>query len=221
MPFNKSYGRGRRRRRRVMGPSRLRYRGRRRTMTSGRVKRIIDAEIKTRDLSVEDNDLVAGSGGGSVVVITSIGQGDSNTERTGNWIKPVSFMATLVIQSDQASAPTTSRFRVGCFVWMEDDNQNTPEIQDILQDPFEPHQQFNVQNKGQFKILWNRTGVVVNNADNTQFVKTYRFYVKPTQKILYDGQVLKKYHLFIFAQSDATANTPTLTFSARVRYTDS
>ena len=100
MAFTKSYRRYRRRARRtrVMGGIRKSFRGRRRPMTTGRVKRIIDAELKVRDLGVGPVPIPLGTG--SFVHITSIGQGDLNTERAGNWIKPTSWMGTITVQGN-------------------------------------------------------------------------------------------------------------------------
>ncbi len=92
-----------------------------------------------------------------------------------------------------------------------------------MQDTFAPHQQFNIENKGQFKILWSRTGILSQDDDNPQFFKVHRFYVKPPMKILFDDAAFKNNHLFIFAFTDidTTANPPSYSFDTRLRYTDS
>ena len=92
-----------------------------------------------------------------------------------------------------------------------------------MQDTAAPHQQYNIQNKGQFQILWSRTGVLSNQDTNPQYQKVHRFYVKPRMKILFNNAAFKNNHLFIFAYSDidAAANPPTLTFDTRLRFTDS
>ncbi len=224
MPFTKSYSRYRRRARKTrrMGFTPKHYRGsRRRPMTSGKVKRIIDAEMKIRDLSV--GPVAMPSITGNMIHISSIAQGDLNTERSGNWVKPVSFMGTITVTGDAAAAAVAADYRVGVLVWKENDNVDPATIAKVFQDTADPHQQFNVASKGQFKILWNRTGQVINNQDNSQFRKMHRFYVKPSMKILFDGATDTKYHLFLFALSDlaAAANPPDLAFASRLRYTDS
>ncbi len=220
MPFLKFRNAGRRvprmRRRR-----RVRRVRRRRPMTTGKVKRIIDAELKVRDLGV--GPIAIPSVTGDVTRITAIAQGDLNTQRNGNWIKPVTWMGTLTVEGNSAGAATTSLFRIGCFVWKENEDVDPATLAKIMQDTSAPHQQYNIESKGSFKILWSRTGIFSNNTDNPQFQKIFRFYVKPTMKVLYDDADARKFHLFIFGFSDVDnlSNPPSYSFDTRLRYTDS
>ncbi len=220
MSSTRSFARRRRMNRKVRRVGGIRRRVRRRPMTSGRVKRIIDAELKFRDLDVGPVDIPSATG--SVVLISNIGQGDSAIQRTGNWLKPVSWMGTITIQGNQNNvADLTSLFRVFIVCWKENEDINALDLAKVVQDTASPHQGFNIQNKGQFKILWSRTGIVSNNTDNPQFQKMYRFYVKPSMKILFDDASLRNNHLFIIAYSDQAADPPSLIFSTRLRFTDS
>ncbi len=223
MPYLKYRNQGRRvpksarmRRRRVI-------RGRRRRpMTTGRVKRIIDAELKVRDLSVVP--LPIPSITGQLQQISNIGQGDTNSERTGNWIKPTSWMGTMTIQGNELASPDSIPLvRVGVVCWKENQTLNPITLAQFMQDSVDPHQQYNIENKGQFKILWSRTAILSNQNDNPQYSKMFRFYVKPPMKVLYDDANFKNNHLFLFAYSDVDSadNPPTMTFSTRLRYTDS
>ncbi len=143
----------------------IRPRRRRRPMTTGRVKRIIDAELKVRDVGVGPTIIPKITG--NVTHVTQINLGDTNVERTGNWIKPTSWMATITVEGDDANTSDTSQFRVGCFVWKENQMVDPATLAKIVQDTSAPHQQFKVENKGQFKILWSRTGLVSNNLENS------------------------------------------------------
>ena len=69
--------------------------------------------------------------------------------------------------------------------------------------------------------------VLINNADNPQFKKTLRFYVRLSgaPKILYTGAAAaannsKKYHYYFMIISD-TADSPELTLDTTFRFTDS
>lgn len=62
---------------------------RRKPMTSGRVKRIIDAELKVHDNFILEFNLPSITG--ATFHLSNIGVGDSNTTRTGNWIKPTAL----------------------------------------------------------------------------------------------------------------------------------
>jgi len=213
----------RRRRRLPVRRRRLVARIRRRPMTTGRVKRIIDAELKVRDLGV--GPVIIPSIMGSVIQISNIDQGDLNTQRTGNWIKPTSWMGTITLQGNilDTGNGIIPQYRVGIVQWKENQTLNPMALGQIMQDTLAPHQQFNVENKGQFKILWSRTGILSQDDDNPQFLKIHRFYVKPSLKVLYDDDDFKNNHLFIFAYSDIAiaANPPFMSFDTRLRYTDS
>ncbi len=221
MSSTRSFVRRRRMNRKIRRVGGIRRRVRRRPMTSGRVKRIIDAELKFRDLDVAV-DIPLGTG--SVVLITNIGQGDSAQQRNGNWIKPVSWMGTITIQGNDTNVTDiTSLFRVFIVCWKENEAINALDLTKVVQDTASPHQGFNIQNKGQFKILWSRTGIVSNNTDNNNFQKMYRFYVKPSMKVLYDDAAFRNNQLFIIAYLDQAAATgaPSIIFSTRLRFTDS
>lgn len=222
-----SYNRYRRsvRKGRLTGRRMRPFRGsryKRRPMTTGRVKRIIDAELKIADLGVGPvpmPDVL-----GFISPVTLIGLGDLNTQRTGNWIKPTSWMGTITLKGNElADASLVVQYRIGIVCWKENQTLNPFALNQIMQDTTAPHQQFKVENKGQFKILWSRTGILSNQDVNPQYLKVHRFYVKPPMKVLYDDAASKNNHLFIFAFSDVdiAANPPTIAFDTRLRYTDS
>lgn len=227
MPYNRPYRRYRRRARRtrMMGGIRKAYRAPRRyrrPMTSGTVKRIIDAELKFSDLDVGPVSIPQITGE-LTPISAQIGQGDLATQRNGNWVKPITWYGTIVVEGNAAEADTTSFYRLMCVVWLENQTNNPINLAQVVADVAEPHQGFSIVNKGQFKILWSRTGIVSNNTDNPQFQKMHKFYVKPTLKILYDGLTFKNNQLFILAFSSIPAggNPPTIEFSSRLRFTDS
>jgi len=126
---------------RLMGsrrPRRPRRVMRRKPMTTGRVKRIIDAELKVRDLSVAPLPIAAVTG--QIQLLSNILQGDTNSDRTGNWIKPTSLMGTITIQGNEAADPSViSLIRVGIVCWKENETLNPFTIAQIMQDPADPH----------------------------------------------------------------------------------
>lgn len=219
MPYNRRYTRRPMRRRRRPMRRRTNYR---KPMTSGRVKRIISAELKVRDLGV--GPIGFPNATGVVTNITSgIAQGDANNQRNGNWIKPVSFMGTLTLVGNPASLLEVQQFRVGVFCWKENEDVDPATLPKLMEDTFAPHQGYNITSKGSFKILWSRTGILSTAIGNPQHQKVLKFYVKPRMKVLYDAATPRKYQLFIFACSDiaAASDPPVLSFDTRLRYTDS
>ncbi len=224
MPYSRGYRRFRGRRRKAMrtGGIRRSFRGRRRAMTTGRVKRIIGAELKFRDLDVAPVPIP--SQDGNISLITDIAVGDGPSQRNGNWIKPVVFRGVITVQGNDANVvDDTVPFRVGCFQWKENQDVDPATLIKLVQDTFSPHQGFNIQSKGSFNILWSRVGILSNNTDNTQFQKVFRFSVRPPMKILYDGAIDRKYHLFIFGFSTVNVGSepPSYQFASCLRYTDS
>ncbi len=213
--FSRNRSRSRSRSRRRRKPIR------RKVMTVGRVKRIVGAELKFRDLGVGPIPISAPAG--DITLVSNIFIGDSASQRDGNWIKPVVWMGTIVVEGNTASAEDTSQFRVGAVVWKENQDVDPLTLTKLMQDVVAPHQQFNIQSKGSFKVLWSRTGIVSNNTENPQFQKILRFYVRPSMKILFDGDSFRKFHLFIFGYSniDTAAEPPVYSFDTRLRYTDS
>jgi len=219
MPFRRSYTRGSTRGRRPMRRRRRVFR--RKPMTVGRVKRIVGAELKFRDLGVGPINIPSVTG--SVIQISNIAQGDTAQQREGNWIKPTTWMGTIIIAGNINQSEPTSAYRLGAVCWKENQNVDSISLAKLMQDVNAPHQQYNIQSKGSFKILWSRTGVVSNDVNNPQFQKVLRFYVKPRMKILFDGEDSRKYHLFLFAFSDRNVldSPPFYSFDTRLRFTDS
>lgn len=201
----------------------LRRRRRRRPMTTGKVKRIIDAELKLHDDSLVEVN--APNTTGLILHLSDIAQGDLNTERTGNWIKPVSLMGTLTVQGDPDGAAENAflQYRVAIILWKENQTTDPISLLKVVQDVLRPFQQFNVESKGSFKVLWSRTGNIVNNVENSQFVKYHRFYLRPSMKILYDDDAFRKFHLFFLAYSNIPTAMfpPAISINTRLRYTDS
>ncbi len=193
-----------------------------RAMTTGRVKRIIDAELKFIDLDL--GPLPMPSVTGDVAPITgTIGLGELVNNRIGNWIKPVTWYCTITVEGNPLSDATTALYRLIAVLWKENEDINGIALNKIVQSVVFPHQGFRVQNKGQFKILWSRTGILSNNTDNPQFQKMHRFYVKPSMKALYDGVDSRNNQLFLilFSDTDIEDDPPTFEFSSRLRFTDS
>ncbi len=221
MPFTRSTKMRRRptgRRPRRRRPTRVR-----RYMTPGTVKRIIDAELKLNDLNVRQINVAATVG--LVRHLSNIAQGDTNEERQGNWVKPISLMGTVLVQGDDSgnAVDSMSQFRIAVVVWKENQDVDAITVAKVFQSVVNPFQQFNVESKGSFKVLWSWVGNVVNQADNAQLMKMRRFYVKPSMKILFDDAAFRKYHLFLLMISDTPAGdgVPAISFDTRLRYTDS
>ncbi len=217
--YRKNFQRNQRIRRYRMPGPRAMTRPMRPHMTSGRVKRIIDAELKFRDLDLGPIAIPVGLG--AVIHVSDLAQGDTASQRQGNWVKPSTWMGSFTMQGNPLQVDQTTQFRVIVVCWKENQDLNPILLNKVVQDPASPHQGFNIQNKGQFKVLHSRIGILSNDDDNPQFQKLLRYYVRPSMKVLFSDADFKNNHLFLFIFHDAVDNSPTVVVSTRLRYTDS
>jgi len=203
-----------------MGGIRKGFRGtRRRPMTSGRVKRIIGAELKFKTVSADQT--IFNTAAPLVTRLTDIAQGQTNSTREGNRITPVNLHGNITCVADSAAAGDTINVRLCILRWNEDQQSGDPVEADIMQNTTQLGGAFNINNKGMFKILWSRYFVLVNSDDNSSFKKTFRYYIRTSgPKVLYDAANAKKYQLYIAAFAE-TVDSPTVTFDNTFRYTDS
>ena len=227
MPLTSGYRRYRRRARktRTMGGIRKGFRGRRR-MTAGKVKRIIGAELKHTTLKVADTVINAATP--FIQPLTFLAQGNDNDERDGTRVSPTNIHGNLTLVGEDAAAGSISA-NLRCLIlrWNEDASNAEPTVNRILQSNTSIGGAYNFNNRGQFKVLWSRYFVLINNADNPQFKKTLRFYVRLSgaPKILYSGPGAavansKKFHYYFMIISDSVDN-PELTLDETFRFTDS
>ncbi len=223
MPYNRPYNRRKKPMRR--GSRRPYSNGySSRVMTVGKVKRIISAELK---VSLVANDFLPISVALPMVVslTSNIAQGDTNLQRTGNWIQPVTYHGYVTVRGNASATEETNGIRIMILRWKNDEEMDAASVLKVVQDPADPFSSFKFTQKGAFTILYSRVFSVVNNISNPQFLKTYRFKIPLSrgQKVLYDGDQEKKYQLFFMAFSDAlvVGDEPELTISSTLRWTDS
>jgi len=193
-------------------------------MTVGRVRRIISAELK---VSLVGNDFIAIHVAAPMIVplTANIAQGDTNLQRTGNWIQPVTYHGYVTVRGFEGADEKSNGVRCGIIRWKNDESVDPALVNKIVEDPGDPASSFKFTQKGAFTVLWSRFFNIVNRNNNPQFLKTYRFKVSlgRGQKVLYDGVNPKKYQLFFFAFSDSlvAAEAPQLAISTTLRWTDS
>ncbi len=209
-------GRGRRKRRRGRG---MRRKGH---MTAYRVRRIINAELKVRFLSVALGDVTQGTG--DIIAVTStIGSGTLSGQRIGNWIKPVNLHGQVVLTGEEGAAEPLFNVRCGFVQWLNDEQFDPISVAQIIEDPVAPFGPLNFGNRGSFKQLWSRKYILSNNSDNSQFLKTIPFYIKlRVPKCTYDDGNPKKFQLYFYILGDhLLATAPKFSLDFTCRYTDS
>lgn len=195
-----------------------------RAMTAGMVRRIIGAELKYSLLAV--GPLPIPSSTGIVIPISSnIGQGLTIQTRVGNWITPRNIHGNLVVKGNlTAGAAGTDSFllRAGIFCWKNDEQFDSPDVNQIVQDPLAPFGPLNFANRGSFRQVWGRTLTVVNRAGNAQFIKKLPFYIRlGRRKTLYDAGNPKKFQYFFFIHSDSiVVDEPIFNLDLTLRFND-
>ncbi len=195
-----------------------------RAMTVGKVKRIISAELK---VSTVANDFAPISVALPMVVplTNNIAQGDTNLQRTGNWIQPITYHGYVTVRGINNATENSNGVRIMILRWKNDESVDPALVNKVVEDPADPFASFKFTQKGAFTVLYSRVFNIVNQQNNPQFLKTYRFKVPLSrgQRTLYDGATPKKYQLFFMAFSDAliVAEEPELTISSTLRWTDS
>ncbi len=200
----------------------MKRRATRRPMTTSRVKRIIDAELKRNTVGVTgEAPAVTGE---NIALSSTIPQGDTSQEREGNWIRPVNWHGTLSVQGTDSAGQIVG-VRAIIIRWNEDLAHHLPSLEDVVNNVTAPHGQFNFEGKNTFKVLWTKNFQIVNQDNNPQYTKLFKIYIRlgKGQKALYDDDVPKKYQFFffIFSDTDSVGEVPTFRLDGTLRYTDS
>ncbi len=221
MPYNRPYSSRRNGMRRRRKPRRT-YNNK--VMTVGKVKRIISAELK---VSTVGNDFIEIDITNPMVVplTNNIAQGDTNLQRTGNWIQPVTYHGYVTVRGQNNSPQLTNGVRIMVLRWKNDESVDPALVNKVIEDPGDPFSSFKFTQKGAFTILYSRVFNIIHENQNPQFLKTYRFKLPLSrgQRTLYDGANPKKYQLFFMAFSDSLVpgQSPELSISSTLRWTDS
>lgn len=213
----------RRNRRRSRYPKRSR--GRRypmKHMTSSKVRRIIDAELKRFVLGVTaEAPAVVGD---NQLLTHLINQGVESNQRIGDWIKVINIHGTLQVEGRDEGGQVVG-VRAFIIRWNEDFTHHTPTLEDLVNNTVAPHGQYNFDSRKQFKVVWSKNFQVVNKDNNPQYTKLFPFYLRlgGGPKTLYDGVGPRKYQyqFFIFSDTDDAEQIPQYRLDAVTRYTDS
>lgn len=157
--------------------------------------------------------------------VSDISQGTGASQRIGNWIQPTNLYGHVTIAGNNGATQDHNGVRVMLLQWNEDDEKNQFDGSRILQDNLSPGGPWRVTEKGVFSVLWSSFLTVVNNSDNTQFVKTLKFDVKmhKRKRVLYEGPNLRKFQIFFCAFTDSTILElfPSVETQIQLRYSDS
>lgn len=195
---------------------------------AARVRRVVAAEKKQSAVSIASTELAENID--YMIPFTAnipVGTG-AQSQRIGNWIKPVRITATCIL-TGFTGALTTSVYniRVGVLCYKNDHSADPILSTEILQDVGVPQGPYDYQRKGDFQILSDRFFSLVNDDDSAHFTKSVKFDLSLAKlpQALYDGVNPKKNHIFLFCTTDAVPGVPnelpTITMAGQLLYTDS
>ncbi len=207
---------GRKRRARRMYPKKH--------MTVSKVKRIVDAELKTLVIGNDFAPVAAGTPA-NLDISSVINQGDTSTTRTGDWIRPVVMHGFITVKGFDGAIAPTNGIRIVLLRWNNDATNDTMFANKVVFDIAAPGGPFSFANKGAFKVLWTRYNQVVNDKQNDNFRMVLPFHIRLSSapKALFTGVNAKKYQYFLVATSDSITGgeEPSYEIDLTFRYTDS
>lgn len=222
MPYRKyARRRGARRgrsRRTQMGPGGYDYNNLARKAMSGVkfLKTLINTEKKILDTSVVAQ---AVSNIGSVQWLSGITNGTGYNQRTGIVVKAHSLsMRGNIVVSPSAQA---SQVRVIVFYNKSLNQSSVPTITDIIQNTSTPLAPYQIDNLGDFTVLYDRKFDVTNQTTS----RSFSFKRKLGHHIRWDtaGDLIsdaESGQIFIALLSDESTNQPTIDYWSRLRFID-
>ncbi len=192
------------------------------------VRNVISPELKFQSFSVEKVPIPFNSND-QINRISNIAQGDSQSQRTGNWIQPRSIYGSIICEGNTAEAAQTQQVRVGIVCWMEDFHPQLvdipPTLLDLMQETSSPIGPYRYTNTGKFKIITSKVYILSTQPGNPQHQKKFTFKVDLSNmdKITYQDANGKLNQYFIFGTSadDEAENPPTMQYHVSMRFNDS
>jgi hypothetical protein len=155
--------------------------------------------------------------------MTQVGQGINDHQRVGDRLT----VKKLTIRASMVGQDATNQMRLIVFQWFPNTAVTTPVIGTILENPlYQITSSINRTNEeGRlFKIMFDKTYTLVQNASNGSAFKTLKFYGRriPRKIISYNPTATTGFNQFYFlAISDSVLpSDPSVAWSSRLDFTD-
>lgn len=164
---------------------------------------------------------------GVIQPITLMAQGDTSITREGLEIRLQSISMNCRFTANDSATNGGNQLRVILFMDTEC-NGDTPDTSDLLDgDRLTAHKEW-YENKGRFKILWDKVFVMNQALASAKTCIMKRYYKKfgvmaPKIHFLGGGATtadLGKNHLFIYYLGDEATYGPNVKIESRIRFTD-
>lgn len=150
--------------------------------------------------------------------------GTSQTQRVGNWIKPVSLSGRVLMTAPEEGVPVNMT-ALAFIVLFHNDLTDHPPLasQDFLLVPTRPSSPWNVLRKDQFTVVWSQFFNLVSDKASPYFNQeaAFRIDLEEAPQITFDGDDLKKNHLLFCATSSSDGAPATVQCDFLFRYSDS
>lgn len=178
------------------------------------LKSVVNAEKKYCDTSVVT---VTPNTTGQLVFLNPIATGTDQVTRNGMSVKATS----LFVQGSVVKNASATSSIVRLLLVMDHDNQGTaPNVTDIL-DSANVNSQLNQYNGKRFQILRDKKLVL----DTDEVTKIFKYYMKLGMHLKYGGTTsgsgsARDNALYMLLISNEPTNTPSLTYSSRLRFID-
>lgn len=188
------------------------------------VKRLISNTQEKKHFLVTNASGISQSTVGTITKLSSIAQGDSDTDRDGDrlTLKSLRFTATI------SNSDTYNRFRVILFRWNPDDS-TAPTVGDILQNSagnlLDVLLPTHLDKSSNFHVIHDRTYTTATDGANEAIGVKKTFYGKRlgTKTIQYNAGLttgFRNVYMLTVSDSGAAAH-PYIYYTSLLKYTDS
>lgn len=180
------------------------------------LKGLVNSEM----LHVDSTALIAGSQN-SITHITGIGQGDTDTGRTGNslLLRNIYIRGRLVINS---LITTSSRVMMALVCDTQQIGDSFPSVTDIFKSGTDTETFLNLNASGRFKIMW-RKQVVLTTASGGSPTREVVKYIKLRKHVRYNGPNagdIQKNGIYLVIITSESVNFPAVDLGVRIGYHD-
>lgn len=155
---------------------------------------------------------------GTILSLTNIGQGDTDSQRTGNSIFLRSLYLNLNVQTNLSNL-NNQFLRLILFMDTQQISDTSPNVTDVLAGTF-PNSPLNQANAGRFKIMKNWEFSLTNGVNPTRVINKY---MKLWHHVRYNSTAstdIQKGGIYLLCLSDQPTNPPSMGYQIKLGYHD-
>lgn len=183
-----------------------------------RLKSLINVELKAAETASTSATVTDTA---TIVNLSLVAQGDDYNNRQGRSLKAHDLQINATASGHPSSTITVLR----CIIFKTNQNQSAaPAVGDILKDASDVHSQYEMSdNQRSFVILSDRKFLLVTGADSQ--LQNLNYKKSLSHHIMYSGTAATEAStgsgaVYMLLLSDRSTNSPTVEYSARMRFID-